>query len=412
MDFKQDNPTFDIVAIQNHLQERCKTYLMLIKNEYGAFMSLEQNQFLSQLLSKECVKVEPNGREYLANQANEINNSPNMSPEEKEQEIKKLTIPIAHGGRVFEDNIVHFYPSVLLSNNPKLSTDELKQKCESVLIHELFHFFIRPEYLDITTKPELKRINNFTTEGLVDMCARDIQQKYGLFPNYGSDYGSNVIFVREALSKIPNVSERMQLVFKGTMAQIYEQTSTPTYNAQQQFIASRDKQTKFDKLISNLSKIYYSEDRKAASVQRFLYNFSANFKNKAESIEGIEKMSQQQFSDKMPLVKQQTNEYKNSPESKTNATNTNLNKMPAVTSTKESFTKRSNSEIKIAEQIKIKNQAFAKQKIQEKQAEKPKTLTKIKPNSSNNGYINIAILALIINVVVGMLNVIMYLVIK
>ena len=47
---------------------------MLIKNEYGAFMTLEQNQFLNQLLSKDCVKVEPNGREYLANQTNEINN--------------------------------------------------------------------------------------------------------------------------------------------------------------------------------------------------------------------------------------------------------------------------------------------------------------------------------------------------
>ena len=72
------------------------------------------------------------------------------------------------------------------------------------------------------------------------MC-RDIQQKYGLFSHYNSEYGSNVIFVREALSNISSLSERMQFVFNGSIEQIYQQTSTAMYNSYQQFISARDK---------------------------------------------------------------------------------------------------------------------------------------------------------------------------
>ena len=240
-DIKDSKVSFDNVAIQDFLLENARKYLEIIKNEYGTFMSSKQIQFLNQLLMTNCVEVNLNGKDYLLNQANEINDSPNITSFEKLEELRKLNVPLAHGGRVFADNKIHFYPSVLLSANPNLSTAELKQKCDEVLIHELLHFFIRPESLDITNMPELKGINNFTTEGLVDMCARDIQQKYGLFSHYNSEYGSNVIFVREALSNISSLSERMQFVFNGSIEQIYQQTSTAMYNSYQQFISARDK---------------------------------------------------------------------------------------------------------------------------------------------------------------------------
>ena len=412
-DIKNTDVSFDNITIQNYLQETAKKYLTIIKNEYGAFMSPEQMQFLGQLLTTDCVTVDIDGKEYLLNQTNEINNAPNMTPFEKLQELRKLSIPLAHGGRVFGDNKIHFYPSVLLSKNPNLSTDELKQKCDEVLIHELLHFFIRPESLDITNMPELKGINNFTTEGLVDMCARDIQQKYGLFPNYNSEYGSNVIFVREALSNIPSLSERMQLVFNGSIEQIYQQTSTQTYNSQQQFISARDKQTKYDEVIANISRICYPEKKQTESCQRFLYNFSANFKSKNESIEAIEKISQQQFADKMPLIQQQTMDYKNNIESKNLPESSKTNEDTTITQ-KKPFDQRSDSEVKIAEQIRFKNQAIAQQKKQQKQSEKPKTLVKTNPNSStsSNGYVNVVILSLIISFVAGMLTIIMYSILK
>lgn len=370
-DIKDSEVSFDNVAIQNYLLENAKKYLDIIKNEYGIFMSTEQIQFLNQLLTTDCVEVNLNGKDYLLNQANEINNSPNITSFEKLQELRKLNVPLAHGGRVFEDNKIHFYPSMLLSTNPNLSTDELKQKCDEVLIHELLHFFIRPESLDITNSPQLKGINNFTSEGLVDMCARDIQQKYGLFPNYNSEYGSNVIFVREALSNIPSLSERMKLVFKGSIQQVYQQTTTPTYNSQERFISARDKKTKYDEVITNISRICYPEKKQTESCQRFLYNFSANYKSKNESLEAIEKVSQQQFSDKMPLILQQTTAYKSNGESINLTTNSQLNET-SPSPQKKPFDQRSQSEIQVAEQIRIKNQAIAQQKQQQKQSERPK----------------------------------------
>ncbi len=410
---KNTDVAFDNITIQNYLQENAKKYLAIIKNEYGTFMSPEQMQFLGQLLTTDCVKVDLDGKEYLSNQTNEINNDSNMTTFEKLQELRKLNIPLAHGGRVFEDNKIHFYPSVLLSKNPNLSTEELKQKCDEVLIHELLHFFIRPESLDITNMPELKGINNFTTEGLVDMCARDIQQKYGLFPNYNSEYGSNVIFVREALSNIPSLSERMQLVFNGSIQQIYQQTLTQTYNSQQQFINARDKQTKFDEVIANISKICYPEKKQTESCQRFLYNFSANYKSKIESIEAIEVISKQQFGDKTPLIQQQTVDYKNNTESKNLSESSKLNTDISITK-KKAFDQRSDSEVRIAEQIRFKNQAIAQQKKQQKQSEKPKILVKTNPNfsTSNNGYVNVVILSLIISFIAGMLTIIMYSILK
>lgn len=403
--------SFDHIEIQNYLQENSKKYLDIIRNEYGSFMSSDQIKLLDQLLATDCVEVNRNGKEYLLNQANDINNSSNMSTFEKLQALRKLNIPLAHGGRVFEDNQIHFYPSKLLAKNPNLSIDELKQKCNEVLIHELLHFFIRPEYLDITNLPELKGINSFTTEGLVDMCARDIHQKYGMFPNYKSEYGSNVIFVREALSNIPNLYERMQLVFNGSIGHIYQQTSTPAYNSQQQFINARDNETKYDEVITNISRICYPE--KVDSLQRVLYNFSANFKNKNEALEAIEKVSQQEFRDKVPFIQQQIMTYKNNNDSKNQGERLKSNEDTSITQ-KNSFDQRSKNEIQVAEQIRIKNQAIAKQKQQQKQVDKQKVFVKTNPNmpKSSNGYVNVVILSLIVSFVAGIFTMIMYSILK
>ena len=75
------------------------------------------------------------------------------------------------------------------------------------------------------------------------------------------------------------------------------------------------------------------------------------------------------------------------------------------------FDQRSESEIQIAEQIRIKNRAIAQQKQQQKQLEKPKTLVKTNENSSltSKGYINGVILSLIVS---GMLVMIIYFLFK
>lgn len=86
----------------------------------------------------------------------------------------------------------------------------------------------------------------------------------------------------------------------------------------------------------------------------------------------------------------------------------------ALRNQKIGFDQRSDSEVKIAEQIRFKNQVIAQQKKQQKQSEKPKTLVKTNSNSlsSSNGYVNVVILSLIISFVAGMLTIIIYLILK
>lgn len=83
----------------------------------------------------------------------------------------------------------------------------------------------------------------------------------------------------------------------------------------------------------------------------------------------------------------------------------------------ESFAKRSQSEVKIANQIKSKNKIIKYQKEQQKQKNKPKvkTLTQSSSNSSSTGskgFANVITLSLIVSFVCGTLFMIVYMAIK
>lgn len=83
----------------------------------------------------------------------------------------------------------------------------------------------------------------------------------------------------------------------------------------------------------------------------------------------------------------------------------------------ESFAKRSQSEVQIANQIKSKNKIIKYQKEQQKQKNKPKvkTLTQSSSNSSSTGskgFANVITLSLIVSFVCGTLFMIVYMAIK
>ena len=83
-----------------------------------------------------------------------------------------------------------------------------------------------------------------------------------------------------------------------------------------------------------------------------------------------------------------------------------------------SFTRRSDSEINIAKQIKEKNMAIKQQKEQQRSLEKPKvkTLTKSPNNgngsSSSGGFVNTLILTLITGFIAGALFMVVYYICK
>ena len=130
--------------------------------------------------------------------------------------------------------------------------------------------------------------------------------------------------------------------------------------------------------------------------------------NKQKVLETEKTMVEKRF-----IQPQDTNYKNNSGSINILSTQSQLNETVS-NSQKKPFNQRSQTEIRIAEQIRFKNQAIAQQKKQKNQSEKPKTLVKTNPNSStsNKGYVDVVILSLVISFVACMLTIIMYSILK
>ena len=89
--------------LEQYLLLKGKEYLNIIKNDYSSFMNEEQKDLLDSLLNNNFIKVEEN-----SNKLKEL------------WQNKNISIPLAHGGRTFEDNIIHFYPLIIYLNNVKV----------------------------------------------------------------------------------------------------------------------------------------------------------------------------------------------------------------------------------------------------------------------------------------------------
>lgn len=299
----------NISLIQSVLNKKAHEYLRIINDEYSKFFNDEQRSLMNELLSRDCIVVESDSLLYVMNQHYAINNDDELTPEEKKEEIKNLTIPLAHGGRVFNDNKIHFYPALLFDGIQPLSNEFIIDKCSELIIHELLHFFIRPAYINVKENPSLKKVNNFMTEGLVDMTARDLMRKYGLFPTYNSAYGSNVLCTRELLSNLADEETKIDLVFQSSIEDILNHTSNEVRDSRQIFINYINKDTEFDKVISRIAYIASKGSQKYESIKRFLYNFVANFQSKEDALFMIDKYCQDEFPEISPLISKTINEY-------------------------------------------------------------------------------------------------------
>ena len=375
------------IEIESYLNNQKEIYLSLIEQEYSMYFSYEKLEFLRQLKTRKCVKVEKNGDEYLKNQQEGINNDNTLSSFEKIEALRSLNIPLAHGGRVYNDDIIHFYPERLLSDYDK-TMDEILKECDSVLMHELLHFFIRPKDLDISNNPDLKGINDYTTEGLVDMCTRDIQNKYGIHQNYNSEYGNNVIFAREMLSNIKSNDDRMRLVFNGSISDIYNNTSVNGYNSYNEYISSKNRETEFDKTISTIASICCSNEKDKNRLISKLYNLVANFETKAIGLRECARVCSVYFKDKTELINEQVNLYSGA-------------------DNKKGFDIRSNKEIEVANMIKEKNKMIVKEKGITKNNAKVKVLVK-----TSGGFISALVLSLLSGITIGVIATVTYFVIK
>ena len=282
------------------LNEKAKDYLGIIKAMYGKDMSESQLKYLQNLQENNCVIVDTDTTKYLNNQLEDAKN------------LNEFNMPIAHGSRVFNDDKIHFYLPAVLNRNPKAFFNDIMRTFDSLLMHELFHFFIRPKANELDSK----KVSSFITEGLVDMCTRDIYQKTGKLANYQSNYGSNVIYVRQALASV-SLAERGQLLFNTDIKTFLRKTTSEKFNSQEELQKAMTMTTSYDILLSKLANVYGSylpeneRESKQSSGLRQLYNLSANAISLDEAIKQIRKVGSRYYMAAMPKVDELISEYKN-----------------------------------------------------------------------------------------------------
>jgi len=312
--------------LQEYLNKRADEYLKLIIEEFGNLsIKNEKGEIISnaeQLILNNIVVVE--------------NNDVRLQEQYKKEGIIDET-PLAHGGRVFDDGKIHFYPNTL----KETPAEEIPYKCESLLIHELFHYFIRPQQINENNNPELKGINSFIDEGIADMYARDFMIKHNIFPKYDSNYGRNVLYVRDLFNtQAINEETRNKIAFNASINDIL---SMSPY--------AKDFYTKFCKKEEE-SKEKDLKDKEKISVKTPFEIYTYNI---------IENNVLEEDKHQIPSM------YRSVINSSANCQSTEHAKVFVETGVHKYFHS--------------KNQTISK----------PKTRVKTLPTQSNNGYINIVI---------------------
>lgn len=263
------------MSLEEELNLKAKKYIAMIHQEYREYINPE---LVNQLLKQEkLVVIEENEMKLKQKQIEEIENDNTISEEIKKKEISNFKIPLAHGGKVFNDRIIHFYPFTT-----KDSGQVLKETLEGVLIHEIFHYFIAPIVLSNNFQDE--KISSYITEGLVDMMCRDFQKNHQIHLNYNSNYENNVLYVRDELQHLP-ITQKLNMVFHGSIKDFLNINSKGEMYSLERLITFQKEQTPFQQL---LSKIAYIPQEHNKSLLKGLKNLAANANSQNEALETIE----------------------------------------------------------------------------------------------------------------------------
>lgn len=403
--------------LTNILNEKAKDYLGIIKAMYGKDMSESQLKYLQNLQENNCVIVDTDTTKYLNNQLEDAKN------------LNEFNMPIAHGSRVFNDDKIHFYLPAVLNRNPKASFNDIMRTFDSLLMHELFHFFIRPKANELDSK----KVSSFITEGLVDMCTRDIYQKTGKLANYQSNYGANVIYVRQALANV-SLEERGQLLFNTDIKTFLRKTTSEKFNSQEELQKAMTMTTSYDVLLSKLANVYGSylpeneRESKQSSGLRQLYNLSANAISLDEAIKQIRQVGSRYYMAAMPKIDELISEYKNN--SKALSFKQEDKKSKVAIEGLDLFARKKSERLEQTTHFAtIKSEAeniYQKMLAEKEQLSLDNSVTKAKPmsrvltkkenkepnnntNDSNSGFISTLLLSLGVGFAMGVVSVLSYL---
>ena len=188
--------------IQQSINEYGQYILNCIKNQYSSSLTQEQLQNIQELLNEQFIVVEKPSNEdieFFSKQAGIV------EPENYSFQY----IPSAHGGRTKNDNKIHIYPYTKSFNDCKTDDEIIKSCIDDIIIHEIFHYFIRP---NLSTESEniKDEFGHFITEGLVQYYAEQFAKQYRL-GNPKSNYGKNVEFVKELIDSFPSNLTQSQI---------------------------------------------------------------------------------------------------------------------------------------------------------------------------------------------------------
>lgn len=196
--------------IEQYLNAYGKLVLEKIKQDYGHALSEKQKEYLTQLSNdSKFIKVNKPTAEDIAFFSKQ-------KGIEKEENFSQEYVPSAHGGRTKQDDKIHIYPYSKAFEKCK-SNDEILNVCvKDLVVHEIFHYFIRPE------AKEEKEFGHFLTEGLVQEYAEKLSQKYNLqMPK--SNYNENVLAAQKIYAGFPSEwseEKKERLVFQGSVEEL------------------------------------------------------------------------------------------------------------------------------------------------------------------------------------------------
>ncbi len=206
--------TINYDKVQKSINDYGRYILTCIKNEYDRSLSPTQKSLINNLMETQFIVIEK-----LTNDDIEF-----FSKQEGIKDPEKYSseyIPSAHGGRTKGDNKIHIYPFTKSFNNCKDDSEIIKSCIDSIVVHEIFHYFIRPN-----TEVQNNKINDefghFLTEGLVQLYAEKFAIDHRLeIPK--SNYNKNVETAKLLITGFPksyNNNQISNLIFSKSIEEL------------------------------------------------------------------------------------------------------------------------------------------------------------------------------------------------
>lgn len=199
----------DYCRLSKDINEFGKDILQLIKAQYESSMSISQQQFLEKLTTSDNFIVinKPNSEDV--ERFGKLNDSNHNIP----------NAPSAHGGRAKGDGKIHIYPYSQSFNNCNTYDDYLNLCKNHLVVHEIFHYFIRPDAVEIKNSEIYNEFKHFLTEGLVQYYTETFSKEHNLvIPN--SNYNWNVKTAKDILSVFPKGTDLDKIVFQKNFVEI------------------------------------------------------------------------------------------------------------------------------------------------------------------------------------------------